>query len=78
MIHCTDPDQKACQHVVEKIVYSSLYREGTVKFNRPSIPTLVDKNRRGFGHTKPSCVKNFTGILWIWYIDKYSEINKGP
>ena len=43
MIHCTaDPDQKAC--CVEKIVYSSLYREGAVVFVRPSIPALMDKN----------------------------------
>ena len=42
-IHCTDLDKEACQELVDEIQYSSLYREGAIRFGRPSIPSLVEK-----------------------------------
>lgn len=51
-IHCTDHDKEACQELVDEIQYSSLYREGAIRFGRLSIPSLVEKDTMEIMETK--------------------------
>ena len=43
-IHCTDRDQDACQQLVDELQTTSLFQEGAIRFGRPSIQDLVEKN----------------------------------
>jgi hypothetical protein len=43
-IHCTDLDQEACQQLVDELQTTSLFQEGAIRFGRPSIQDLVEKN----------------------------------
>jgi hypothetical protein len=43
-IHCTDRDRDACQQLVDELQTTSLFQEGAIRFGRPSIQDLVEKN----------------------------------
>ncbi len=43
-IHCTDPNIDACQQLVDELQTTSLFQQGAIKFGRPGIQDLVEKN----------------------------------
>ncbi len=44
LIHCTDRNKEACKALLNTVQSTNLYNEGAVRFGRPSIETLLDKN----------------------------------
>lgn len=43
-IHCTDPDDDACERLTETLASTSLFRQGAVRFGRPNIQDLIEIN----------------------------------